>query len=176
MTRLLYLLPLLFFSCLLAAVYGVLHNQISYSVAPGYFHEFKFRQFWIDPALQNRVGASVVGALASWWMGLILGVPIYLVGLFIRGDGLFWRSYLKASVIVVALTLSVGLGALAYAALSIGPDSLPGWMAGREVSDPVGFARAALMHDFSYLGGLVGAGVGIGYMVAVAVISRQPSR
>jgi hypothetical protein len=171
--RLLYLLPLLLFSCVVAALYGALHNQISYSVSAAYFHEFKFVQFHVDPALHGRSGASLVGALASWWMGLILGLPLFLVALFIRGDGLFWRSYMKAAVIVVGVALLVGLGALAYAMLAIGPDTLPGWMAGREVSEPVAFARAGIMHNFSYLGGLVGAGMGLGYLVAVAVLSRQ---
>lgn len=177
MARLLYLLPLLFFSCLLAAIYGAVHNQISYTVAPGYFHEFKFRQFVIDPALQGRAGASLVGALASWWMGLLLGVPIYLAGLFIRDTGTFWRCYIKASVIVVAVTLLAGLGALGYAWVTFTPDSLPPWMEGRPVSDPVSdpvaFARAGFMHNFSYLGGVIGAGVGLGYMIAAAFISWQ---
>lgn len=172
MTRLLYLLPLLLFSCMVAAAYGAVHNQISYSVAPAYFHEFKFRQFQVDPALHSRAGASLVGALASWWMGLILGIPIYLLGLFIRGDGLFWRSYMKAACIIVAATLLVGLGALAFAMFTIGPETLPNWIAEWQVSDPTAFARAAMMHEFSYIGGVVGAGIGLGYMIAVAVRSR----
>ena len=123
--------------------------------------------------MQNRLGASSVGALASWWMGLVLGVPIFLAGLFIRDDGIFWRSYVKASVIVVAVTLLAGLGALAYAVLAFTPDSLPDWMEGRSLTDPVAFARAGFMHNFGYLGGIIGAGVGLGYMIAAAVISRQ---
>ena len=172
MIRLLYALPLLMFSCALAALYGAIHNQISYTVAPVYFHEFKFRQFWIEPMFQNRQGAALVGAFASWWMGLVLGVPIFLVGLFIKGSSLFWRSYLKASCIVVLITLLVGLVALAVAYMTIGPDNLPWWMDGRQVSDPAAFARAGVMHDFSYLGGGIGACVGLGYMLAIVRKSR----
>ena len=171
--RLLYLLPLLLFSCVLAAVYGAIHNQISYSVAPGYFHEFKFQQFGINPAIQSRLGASIVGAFASWWMGLILGLPIFLVGLFVKGDGVFWRSYMKASALVVVVALLIGIGALGITYFTLGPDALPVWMEGRDVSDRVDFARAGVMHNFSYIGGLVGAGIGLGYMIAVAVLSRQ---
>jgi len=173
MTRLLYLLPLLLFSCILAAIYGALHNQISYSVSPGYFHEFKFIQFQIDPSLQNRGGAMAVGALASWWMGVILGVPIYLTALFVKGDDVFWRTYMKASVLVVTTALAMGLGALLMATLTIDAANLPWWMEGRNVSDPVAFARAGTMHNFSYLGGLVGAFIGLAFTIFSAWQSHR---
>ncbi len=76
------LLPVLLVAgCLISGLYGMLHNQISYTVAPEYFHAFKFDQFAIPNGLHNRIGASIVGWQASWWMGLIIGVPILLVGL-----------------------------------------------------------------------------------------------
>ena len=54
----------------IASLYGVAHNQISYTVAPEYFTKFKFRQFgFVDTPLPERVRASMVGFLASWWMG-----------------------------------------------------------------------------------------------------------
>ncbi len=52
---------LLVAGCLISGVYGMLHNQISYPVAPEYFHAFKFHQFAIPNGLHNRIGASMVG-------------------------------------------------------------------------------------------------------------------
>lgn len=50
------LLPVLLAAgCLISGVYGALHDQISYTVSPEYFHAFKFRQFAIPPELQNRL-------------------------------------------------------------------------------------------------------------------------
>ncbi len=173
MARLLYFLPLLLFSCLLAGLYGALFNQISYTVAPAYFHEFKFSEVGVDPGLQSRLGAVLIGAMASWWMGLILGLPLFLVGLLIRDDGVFWRSYLVAVALTVVTALLCGLAALGYAALSYTPASLPAWMAGREVAQPVAFARAGTMHMSSSLGGVVGAGIALGYMIAQAWRHRR---
>ena len=51
-------------ACIVAGVYGALHNQISYSVSPEYFFAFKFHQFGIPEHLQNRIGASIVGCTA----------------------------------------------------------------------------------------------------------------
>jgi len=75
------LFPLL----MIAGLYGALHNQISYTVSPDYVHAFKFQQFDISENLQGRVGASIVGWYASWWMGLLIGVPVLLVGLILPG-------------------------------------------------------------------------------------------
>ena len=44
---------------LVAGLYGIAHNQISYTVAPEYFTKFKFRQFGlVDTPLPERVRLS----------------------------------------------------------------------------------------------------------------------
>lgn len=173
MTRLLLLPVSLVFACLLAGTYGALHDQLSYTVAPSYYHDFKFIQFAVDPALQNRLGASMVGWKASWWMGLLIGLPIYLAGLFVRGNAEFCRQYLRAAFAVVATALLMGLAALAISVATIDAQHLPGWMTGRLVSDPVAFARAGTMHNFSYLGGGVGLLFGLALMILAARRSRR---
>ncbi|WP_338550986.1 hypothetical protein [Roseovarius phycicola] len=173
MKRLLYLPVLLAISCLLAALYGAVHNQLSYTVAPGYFHEFKFLQFQFPAEAWTRAGASWIGVLASWWIGLILGLPIYIAALFIKDDRAFVRAFLTAAVIVVCVTLLIGLGALAVAYATFTPDNLPWFMEGWDVSNPVAFARAGQMHNFSYLGGLIGTVVGLFWVIRTAWRSRR---
>jgi hypothetical protein len=99
-------------ACIVAGVYGALHNQISYSVSPDYFFALKFHQFAIPGDLRNRTGASIVGWYASWWMGLIIGVPVLLIGLILPD----WKTYLThglvAFAVVASTALVVGLGAL----------------------------------------------------------------
>lgn len=111
--------------------------------------------------------------MASWWMGLIIGVPICLSALTVRGIGKFTRAFLLAAVIVIGVTLLVGLAGLAIGFLTIRDGNLPFWMAGRRVSDPVAFARAGMMHDFSYLGGMIGLLAGTGVVIRQAVTSRR---
>ncbi|MEO0379253.1 MAG: hypothetical protein AAF252_03235 [Pseudomonadota bacterium] len=165
MVKVLMFPALMVFSCLLAAFYGALHNQISYSVAPGYFHEFKFLQFAVAPELQNRVGAALVGVRASWWMGIVIGIPVYLAALFVQGTSAFIKAYVLAASVVVAVTFVMGVGALMIAEMTFAPDILPVWMEGRQVKDPVAFAKAGSMHNNSYLGGLVGLLVGLVVLV-----------
>jgi hypothetical protein len=147
--RKLLLFPVLLVAAfVIAGLYGALHNQISYSVAPDYFHGHKFVQFHIPLGMQNRIGASVVGWHASWWMGLLIGVPVLLVGLNLPPDRYAGRC-LAAFAVVAGTALCVGLAALAYAA----------------AREDAAFDRALAMHNFSYLGGAVGVLTASAYLV-----------
>lgn len=125
MTRLVLLPISLVFACVLAGAYGVIHDQISYTVAPSYYHDFKFIQFAIDPTLHNRLGASIVGWNASWWMGILIGLPIYAAGLLVPQNSEFCRHYVRAAIVVVITTLLIGLTALALSYVLIEEHRLP---------------------------------------------------
>jgi hypothetical protein len=162
--------------CVCAGLYGMVHNQISYTVSPDYFHAFKFHQFAIPEHLRNRFGASLVGWSASWWMGLLIGVPVTLVGLIIPGPKAYVSRVLRAFIVVTATALAVGLGALAYAAGTITEDSLPAFWYPTGVADKVAFARAGMMHNFSYLGGFLGIITATIYLVAARLRLRPEPR
>lgn len=149
MLKLVVLPILLAAACIVAGLYGALHNQISYTVAPAYFHDYKFDQFDIPVDLRNRVGASVVGWHASWWMGLLIGVPVLIVGLILPGCKAYLSRCLLAFVVVALTALLAGLGALIYACVTI---SAP-------------FDQAGAMHNFSYLGGFFGIITGTLYLI-----------
>jgi hypothetical protein len=166
MAKLLLFPVLLVAACIVAGVYGALHNQISYTVSPDYFFAFKFHQFAIPEDFRNRMGAAIVGWEASWGMGLILGVPVFLLGLILPD----WKTYrthgLVAIVVVAGTTLVVGFGALVFGYFTISEGSLPDYWYPQEVVDCVAFARAGTMHNFSYLGGGIGIITGSAYLIA----------
>jgi hypothetical protein len=161
------LLPLLLLAaCVAAGLYGALHNQISYTISPDYFLAFKFHQFAIPESMQNRLGASVVGWYASWWMGLIIGVPVLLVGLIIMPDGkTYWTHGLIAFAVVAGTALLVGVGAVVYGYFTISEDTLQDFHYPPGVADRVAFARAGTMHNFSYVGGGLGIITGSAYLI-----------
>jgi hypothetical protein len=164
MQKLAFLPLLLILGCVIAGFYGMLHNQISYTVSPEYFQEFKFEQFAIPLEFHNRIGAAIVGCLASWWMGLIIGIPLLLIGLIVPG----WKAYVSRCLIailnVVVTTLAVGLIALLIAYLTISPELLEVFPIPNTVIDKIAFARAGAMHDAGYLGGLLGILTGATYL------------
>lgn len=155
--RKLLLAPILIgFACILAGLYGAVHDQISYTISPEYFTKFKFIQFSISPELQNRLGAAFVGWMASWWMGGIIGIPVFLSALPAPSLKTFVRIFLKAAILVTGLTLLIGLIALMTGFFIYDVNTLPPWMVRFDVSNPVAFARVGNMHNFAYLGGFIG--------------------
>jgi hypothetical protein len=58
----------------LAGIYGVVHDQATYSISPEYFTRLKFAQFhYADFGLPARVLVAEIGFLATWWVGFIAG-------------------------------------------------------------------------------------------------------
>lgn len=146
------------FACVLAGVYGIVHNQISFTVGPDYFYALKFPQFRIPELLQSRVGAAYVGWQASWWMGLVIGIPIAVMTLGIPSAVQARRVFLQAAFLVVAITLALGLVSLAF---DPPMNHIPVPAA---VKDPLGYGRAAMLHNTSYLAGMIGLVVGLVYV------------
>ncbi|MEM9580252.1 MAG: hypothetical protein AAF891_06155 [Pseudomonadota bacterium] len=158
--------------CLLAMVaaglFGALHNQISFSVGSSYFYDVKFPQFGIHPELPARIGAAQVGWMASWWMGLAMGHPAFVIGLMRSPNGpAFLDHGLRAmGVAIAATTLGAFLG-LSYGAIG-NINSLVGLLPNPDAfANPEGFVRAALMHEGSYIGGAFGG------MLAAIVMWRR---
>ena len=151
--------------CAFSGLYGALHDQISYTVSPDYYHAFKFHQFAIPDGLHNRVGAAIVGWEATWWMGLIMGVPVLLVGLIMPDGKTYLSRCLIAFAVIAATALALGLAALAYATYTVTSSTFPVDWFPPGVADRAAFARVGIMHDFSYLGGLLGIITGSVYLV-----------
>ncbi len=148
---------LLVIACTLSGIYGMVHNQVSYSVSSEYFTVFKFHQFRISPDLPPRVGAAIVGWEASWWMGLVIGLFLIPCGLLLRGDREFFLGMLHVFGVVVLTTASFSLLGLLFGYLFVTGNPNDAYMYyGRPLTDPVAFMRAGTMHNCSYLGGVVG--------------------
>ncbi|WP_424939200.1 hypothetical protein [Aliiroseovarius sp. S253] len=167
MRRLLALPIMVGFACVLAGIYGIVHNQISFTVGPDYFYALKFPQFRIPELLQSRIGAAYVGWQASWWMGLVIGIPIAVMSLGIPSAKQARRVFLQAAVLVVAITLTLGLVSLAF---DPPMEHIPVPAA---AEDPIGYGRAAMLHDTSYLAGMIGLVVGLIYVGAQVRSARR---
>jgi hypothetical protein len=106
----------------IAVLYGILNDQITVTLAPEYFSVFKRHQFW--PLLEAmgwtnvpaRLQAVPIGAAATWWVGLILGMVVSLAGTVGRLPRLTTRQFMRAVglVMLTAAATSLVLGAVAY--------------------------------------------------------------
>jgi len=141
----------------LAGLYGALHDQLSYTIAPEYFTRFKYDQFGFEPAWfgGHRPTVAVIGFLATWWVGA-------LISLFLGGTGLLQpdASSMRMAIargVVITLTVAAvcALAGLAYGWFFL--DGQPqGWFLPTGVSDPRAFWSVGSMHNASYGGGVLG--------------------
>src|SRR5438309_3164333 len=71
-----------FLGVAVAGGYGIVHDQISYTVSPEYFTHIKFAQFAaVNFGWPDRVFVAEIGFLASWWVGLVAGWLLARLGL-----------------------------------------------------------------------------------------------
>lgn len=153
---------------LIAGFYGVLHDQITYSISPEYFTRLKFLQFhYADFGLPPRVFAAEIGFLATWWVGLIAGwflarvaVPAFPQK---KARSSVWRGF---GIIFAGGFVAAVVGFLL--GLRLGPDSdLSNWQnftTTHGVVDLPSFVRVAYIHNASYVGGLIGLIVALFYL------------
>ncbi|MFO0961336.1 MAG: hypothetical protein U0625_00365 [Phycisphaerales bacterium] len=151
----------------LASAYGMLHNQLSYTISREFFTCFKFVQFGlVDSPLPERVRASIVGFGASWWVGLIAGVLIALASGIEPDPRARRRSGMIALATMLGCTIVVALGGIAMG-MWRPPDAAAiasmrhGGAIPTCVTDPVAFVRAGWMHNASYLGGAIGLALAV---------------
>jgi len=138
---------------LVAGAFGIVHDQITFSISPEYFTRIKFDQFAAFRGnLPPRGFVAVIGFLATWWFGLI---ATWLLARAAGATGL--RERLPAAWLAIALGACVGgaIGALAAphfflshaawceAATALGVHRLPS------------FAKVAGIHLGSYTGAAI---------------------
>jgi len=148
---------LLVLAGLAAALFGAAHNQLSYTMGPDYFHVIKFPQFGVAEGVPDRVGAALVGMQASWWMGLLVGLPAFVFGLVTVADS---RAYFAAGLGAIGFVVLLATGAAAvglFAGVLLEGHALLDFIAIPPGADPAHIQRAGLMHEASYLGGALGA-------------------
>jgi len=164
----------------IAAVYGAVHDQISYTVSNEYYTRFKFIQFSMPPFITeaqafHRLGAAFVGVLATWWMGAVLFAVLGLFGFMFPSARIMRLELLKSFAIVIIIAFVTALLGLVYGYLQVDENTVSNYSRWiwSDVSEPVQFVRVGVMHNASYLGGLIGLIAGIIYLLLARKMYRK---
>jgi hypothetical protein len=149
----------LLLAVLASGLFGALHDQISYSVSNEYFTKFKFVQFgWLGTGLPERVRVAEIGFLASWWMGIPLGLFTGLAGFLHPDVDTMKRALWWSLMVIAATTLLFAVGGLLFAFATTGHLDLADYplrFIPPDLREPRRFICAGTMHNFAYLGGAV---------------------
>jgi hypothetical protein len=152
----------------IAGVYGMVHDQVSYTISPEYFTKLKFRQFaYANFGWPPRVFAAEVGFLASWWVGLIAGWFLARGGLAELPAPLRWRCTARSFALILVVAVTFGLAGAMLGVFVTRDGDLSGWDGWRQrlgLGDLRAFVIVAYLHGGSYLGALVGLVLAIVYV------------
>ena len=144
---------------LTAGAFGALHDQISYTVSNEYFTKFKFFQFHLlDPEVPERLRAATVGVLASWWMGIPLGLLAGAAGFLQPTASQMLKALLLSLAVITGFTLLVALAGLVYGysrTTNLDLHNYAGWFIPQNLVHPRNFICAGYMHNSAYLGGVL---------------------
>ena len=159
---------------MLSGLYGILHDQLTYSISPEYYTKFKFYQFGFIDGDQEvtfanpRLYVSIVGFLATWWMGFFIGSFLALLGFIHSEWKLMFRITLKAFLLMMLIAFLTGLIGLAYGHFFLADlpkEEFSNWYLPENLDDFRSFIKVGSMHNFSYLGGVIGLVVGMVYSI-----------
>ncbi len=173
MNKILILLLLIFISILIAGAYGILHDQVTYTLSEEYYTKFKFPQFHIgdwhgkspEVILPNpRLGVAFVGFLATWWVGFIIGCILGLIGLIHKTAPEMFQITLNAILLNVLTVFVFGILGFLSGELILSDMDFKLWIPDN-VLDRQRFVVVGWIHNFGYLGGFVGLIVGSIYSV-----------
>ncbi|MDZ4686268.1 MAG: hypothetical protein SH850_14465 [Planctomycetaceae bacterium] len=144
---------MLLVASVVAGMYGAAHNQISYTISPGFFEEELFPRFHIPLDLRNRVGATFVGFLGTWWIGVVTGLPVIIAGQLTRRVVEARSRIILAFTVILMTAFVVGLMGLGWAASTLTSSNIR--------PDRIAIMHAGTMHNFGYAGGMLGMILGL---------------
>ncbi|RYD36820.1 MAG: hypothetical protein EOP85_18030 [Verrucomicrobiaceae bacterium] len=161
---------------IVAGGFGIVHDQITYTISPEYFTRMKFDQFRaVDFGLPPRVFVAQIGFLATWWVGLI--ATWFLARIALPGFESPERRVMKAVAVIVAITTAAGA-----CGFFLGPvllENRKGWPEALQemgVTDNTAFLQVAGVHLGSYAGAFAGwILVTIGFLRMKRDLASQPS-
>ena len=154
----------------IASIYGVGHDQVTYNISPEYYTKFKFIQFNLADSgaaqhmTQPRSAVVMVGVKATWWMGLIIGAVLGLFALIYRNADRMFQSAIQALGLVLLIAIACGLIGYQYGHGTLAVRGVT-WRIPSNVIDKPAFITAGTIHNFSYLGGAIGLLAGIIFLL-----------
>lgn len=158
------LIMIVLISVLISGFYGIVHDQITYTIAPEYYTKFKFIQFGlIDHSnaliyISERSMVSIVGFLATWWVGLIIGVIYGIVGLRLDNGKQMLFFIWKVILSTILITILAGVFGC-FVGMFIPVDIEFNFQ--ETIENKRNFIIVGTIHNLGYIGGFLGLIIGV---------------
>lgn len=158
----------IFIAVILSGIYGIIHDQITYSISSEYFTKFKYEQFGFKPEDYggDRQAVAIIGFLATWWVGLWVGIIIGCVGLIYPNHKQMKKGMTKALLIVFVSAVVFGVIGFFRGRYHLSSAGVNWWLPD-DLINKSDFITVGSIHNYSYLGG------GIGLLITIIYIIRD---
>ncbi len=154
------ILKISFLGSLVAGFYGIFHDQITFTISNEYFSKLKYQQFgYLNFVDSDRLKVSMIGFLATWWVGLFLGW--FLARWFVPHNSLSIAriKIFKSFIIIFAASTMLATVSGLYVFLFGNSINYLSWaqiINTYNIENTWAFVGVAYIHNASYLGALLG--------------------
>ena len=159
------------FTSVICGVFGIFHDQITYTISREYFTRFKFVQFGLTDGydspleMSNRIGAIIVGILATWWVGIPIGIMYSTILMFFKEQSHLYKIYFRTIALTFTITILTSFAGYLNWKFYLQYAPEPDWYYPDNLIDKSSFICVGCIHNFSYLGGLIGLMAGTFYLL-----------
>jgi hypothetical protein len=152
-------LSLVIIAPLLAAVFGFIHDQITYSICPEFFQKIRFDNYPDLPeGWHDRTKAGMIGVLNSWKIGIPLGLLLTAVATIHKKlERILSYTLTTYGMTIIITFISVMVGLFTSEALP------KNWTPLEGINDQLGLYKVMNMNNFAYMGGVIGMFLGLTY-------------
>ncbi len=156
---------IVFVSTVIAGFYGIFHDQITYTISQEYYTLFKFDQFGVNQwgITSERVKVGIIGFLATWWVGFIIGIVYALISLFFNSKKVL-KFTIQSILLNIGFAVFLGFIGFIYGAFFLREKNID-WYIPKETIHIQDFINVGSIHNFGYIGGLIGLFFGIYYQI-----------
>ncbi|WP_044218285.1 hypothetical protein [Chitinophaga pinensis] len=159
---------------LLAAMYGVINDHVTYTISPEYYTRFKFEQFGLETVWFGgiRQTVTVVGIMATWWVGLLIGLVLGLTGLIFKDHQSMRRAIQKAIFYTFISTIAFAIAGYLYGRFVLAGTGVDWWLP-EGLLDESAFISVGSVHNFAYMGGFFGLVAGVYFLIRLNIKQRR---
>ncbi|WP_432672810.1 hypothetical protein [Flavobacterium sp. SM2513] len=166
MRKTLILLNTILFSILIASLFGILNNQITYSISPEFYTKSLFPLFgFVEYGLNTpKTTAAIIGVWSTWWLGLLIGIVIGFTSLIHDTSSIMKKEIKKSLFITIASVIVFGVLGYVFGQIYLQDNLITFGFKGTQ-EQLKNYHIAGFIHDFEYLGGIIGLLVAVYFQV-----------
>lgn len=159
--RILIIVSLVALAALIAGLYGAFYDQITYSISNEFFTK-RFEQEGINGTIDARWEVARIGFIKTWPVGCWLGLFLALAGLLHEDNRKMFYVTVQAFFIALATGFFFGMIGFFVGASSVDV------VTETSVANKKAFDKVLTMNNYSYIGGIIGMFLGLGWQVLKA--------